>query len=174
MQTQECDKLPAKRPLRRMLMLLGGSVLAILVSLGLASPAQAVTHNDAMFWFYVGGISVSSTGNCSHRDVPSCTSFEGLRDATLHGMLTLKSASGCSINITGGTEAGHAGGTYSHWNGWKLDISHYSCIDNYVRTRFTYVGYIAGWGHQWRSGSGNLYTDEGGHWDILVYNCGGC
>jgi hypothetical protein len=46
------------------------------------------------------------------------------------GIITLKNASGCSINITGGTETGHASGTYSHWNGDEgshWDITYYTC-----------------------------------------------
>lgn len=87
-----------------------------------------------------------------------------MRQTTIDGIRTLRSASGCALTITGGTETGHSSGTYSHWNGYKLDIRPATCIDSY----------IAGWGYQYRSGAGNLYTDEGDHWDILYYNCGGC
>lgn len=48
-------------------------------------------------------------------------------------MITLKRSSGCSVNATGGTEVGHASGTYSHWNGYKIDISKYTCVGNYIR-----------------------------------------
>lgn len=27
---------------------------------------------------------------------------------------------------------------------------------------------------QYKSGSGKIYADEGNHWDVLYYNCGGC
>ena len=69
----------------------------------------------------------------------------------------------------GRTEVGHASGTYSHWNGYKLDYSLYTCVGNYIRSHFTYIG-----GSQWRSGSGNIYYLEGNHWDVTYYNCGGC
>jgi hypothetical protein len=27
---------------------------------------------------------------------------------------------------------------------------------------------------QYRSASGNIYADEGNHWDVLYHDCGGC
>ena len=89
-------------------------------------------------------------------------------------MKTLGSASGCAINATGGTEVGHASGTYSHYNGYKIDISNYSCIGNYIKNSFTYICLRGDGAPQYRSGAGNIYADEGNHWDILYYNCGGC
>ncbi|MEU7824531.1 hypothetical protein [Catellatospora sp. NPDC049133] len=143
--------------------------------LAFASPAHAatyLTHSEAAAQLRAVGITWSSSGNCSDRNNSTCTSFTNVRQVTITGIKTLKSASGCAINITAGTEAGHSSGTYSHWNGYKLDISKYTCIGNYIKNNFTYVGYISGWGYQYRSGAGNLYTDEGNHWDILYYTCG--
>ena len=72
--------------------------------------------------FRASGITWSSSGGCSDRNNPTCTSFDQLNRATAQGAQTLKSASGCGLNITGGTETGHASGTYSHGNGYKLDF----------------------------------------------------
>ena len=163
------------RTLQRAAIVLGGATAMVLITM--AGPAQAatfLTHAQATSQLRAANITWSSSGNCSNRNIATCTSFEQVRQTTISGIKTLKSASGCAINVTAGTEVGHAGGTYSHWNGWKLDISKYTCVGNYIRNNFTYVGYISGWGYQWRSGAGNLYTDEGNHWDILYYNCGGC
>ncbi|WP_369370357.1 hypothetical protein AB1046_16370 [Promicromonospora sp. Populi] len=145
--------------------------------LAFAAPAAAatfLTHAQATSQLYAAGIAWTSSGGCSDRNVATCTSFEQVRQVTIDGIRTLRSASTCAITITGGTETGHSGGTYSHWNGYKLDIRRTTCIDNYITGNFTYVGYIPGWGYQYRSGAGNLYTNEGNHWDILYYNCGGC
>ncbi|MBV1855835.1 hypothetical protein [Catellatospora tritici] len=150
---------------------------AIACVLAFASPAHAatfLTHAQAAAQLSAAGITWSSSGGCSNRNNSTCTSFEQIRQTTISGVITLKNASGCAINITAGTETGHASGTYSHWNGYKVDISKYSCIGSYITNNFTYVGYISGWGYQYKSGAGNLYTDEGNHWDILYYNCGGC
>jgi hypothetical protein len=43
---------------------------------------------------------------------PKCTSYEGILSGTVDSVITLKKASGCDLVITGGTEVGHAGGTY--------------------------------------------------------------
>ncbi|GHJ48721.1 hypothetical protein Cs7R123_60630 [Catellatospora sp. TT07R-123] len=163
------------RTVRRGITVLGATAVAVV--LAFASPAHAatfLTHAQAASQLSAAGITWSSSGGCSNRNVATCTSFDQIRQTTISGVKTLKSASGCAINITAGTETGHAGGTYSHWNGYKVDISKYSCIGNYIQNTFTYVGYISGWGYQWKSGAGNLYTDEGNHWDITYYNCGGC
>ncbi|GGU38606.1 hypothetical protein [Nocardioides albus] len=163
------------RTVRRILTLL--AALAAALTLYVAPPASAatfLTHSQATSQLSAAGISWTSSGGCSDRNNPTCTSFSQIRQTTISGIKTLKSASGCAITITGGTETGHSGGTYSHWNGYKLDISKGTCIGNYIKNNFTYLGYVSGWGYQYRSGSGNLYTDEGNHWDILYYNCGGC
>lgn len=126
-----------------------------------------LTHAQATSRLRAAGITWSSSGNCSNRYVSTCTSFEQINLTTIQGAETLKGACGCALNITGGTEVGHASGTYSHWNGYKLDYSLYTGIGNYIRSRFTYIG-----GNQWRSGSGNIYYLESNHWDVTYYNCG--
>ena len=145
--------------------------------LSAAAEAQAVTklsHSAATSRFNASGITWSSSGGCSDRNNPTCTSFEQLNLATAQGAQTLKSATGCALNITGGTETGHAAGTYSHWNGYKLDFGKTSCLTNYVKSAFTYIG-LRGDGYpQWQAASGNIYADEGNHWDVTYYNCGGC
>lgn len=164
----------SSRTIRRALAPLAVLAAVALATFGLGSPAYAhtkISHSYATSQLSAAGISWSSSGNCSNRYVSSCTSFEQVNQESISGIITLKRASGCSINVTGGTEVGHASGTYSHWNGYKLDISKYTCVGNYIRNSFTYIG-NAGYGPQWRSGAGNIYTDEGGHWDILYYNCG--
>ncbi|MFD6419328.1 hypothetical protein [Streptomyces sp. NPDC060194] len=142
-----------------------------------ASDAQAVTkisHATATQMFSSRGITWSSSGNCSDWNVSTCTSFTNLNLESAQGAQTLKSASGCALNITGGTEVGHASGTYSHRNGYKLDYSKYTCLNNYIKNTFTYIGVRGDGAGQWRSGSGNIYAEEGNHWDVLYYNCGGC
>ncbi|MFI9809717.1 hypothetical protein ACIHEJ_36235 [Streptomyces sp. NPDC052301] len=144
---------------------------------GTATDAFAVTkisQATAESMFRQVGITWSSSGNCTDRNNSTCTSFDQLNLATAQGAQTLKRASGCALNITGGTEAGHASGTYSHWNGYKLDYGKNTCITAYIKNNFSYIG-LRGDGYpQWQSGSGNIYADEGNHWDALYYNCGGC
>ncbi|MEV5988822.1 hypothetical protein AB0L85_28080 [Streptomyces sp. NPDC052051] len=137
-----------------------------------AFAATKLTHAQATAMFRAAGITWSSSGGCSDRNGSTCTSFDGLNQATAQGAVTLKQASGCAINITGGTETGHASGTYSHWNGYKLDYGKNTCLTNYVHNAFTYIG-LRGDGYpQWKAASGNIYADEGTHWDALYYSCG--
>ncbi|KKK06800.1 hypothetical protein [Micromonospora sp. HK10] len=157
---------------RRLLTLLAATLVAVGAAVGLSSPAWAISHSSATSQLRAAGISWTSSGNCSDRNVSTCTSFDGIRQATIDGIITFKRASGCAITITAGTEVGHASGTYSHWNGYKVDIALSTCIQNYVSAYYAYVGYISGFGYQYRAPSGNLYTKEGNHWDILYYTCG--
>ena len=151
-----------------------GVSTATAAALVFAAPAAdasgyKMTQSQAASVLRNAGITWSSSGGCTDRYNSTCTSFEQINSGTVDAMVTLKRASGCAINITGGTETGHASGTYSHWNGYKVDISHNSCIDGYVHNSFTYIGYRGDGYPQWRAASGNLYCDEGNHWDITVY-----
>ncbi|WP_059009873.1 hypothetical protein [Streptomyces specialis] len=136
--------------------------------------ATKISHAQATSMFREVGITWSSSGGCSDRYNSTCTSFEQLNLASAQGAQTLKRASGCALNITGGTETGHASGTYSHWNGYKLDYALGTCINSYVTNNFTYIGLRGDGAPQYRSGSGNIYARESNHWDVLYYNCGGC
>jgi hypothetical protein len=144
-------------------------------TIGTASASVEVTklsQSAAASQLSAAGVTHSSSGNCTTRSNPTCTSYEQINQSTVSGVITLKHASGCAINITGGTEVGHASGTYSHYNGYKVDITHNSCIDSYIKNSFSYIG-LRGDGYpQWQAGSGNLYCDEGNHWDITYYTCG--
>jgi hypothetical protein len=93
--------------------------------------------------------------------------FGQVNQATIAGAKTFKSASGCALTITGGTETGHASGTYSHWNGYKVDYRLSSCVTNYIKSRFSSIG-----GNKWKSNAGNIYYLESNHWDVTYYNCG--
>ena len=128
-----------------------------------------LSHAAATSRLRSSNITWSSSGGCSDRNNSTCTSFDQVNLTTIQGIQTLKSASGCGINVTGGTETGHASGTYSHWNGYKLDIGLNTCVSGYIQGTFTSIG-----GSKWQSGSGNVYYHEGNHWDITYYNCGGC
>lgn len=73
-----------------------------------AHAATKLTHSQATSRFSSSGITWSSSGGCSNRNVSTCTSFDQLNLTSAQGAQTLKSATGCALNITGGTETGHA------------------------------------------------------------------
>jgi peptidoglycan hydrolase-like protein with peptidoglycan-binding domain len=114
-------------------------------------------------------IAISSSGNCSDRDNASCTALEQVRAASIRGAISLKSVSGCSLTVTGGTETGHSGGTYSHYNGYKLDFALNTCINNYVQNNFTYTGQRSDGAALYRDARGDIYAKESNHWDVLFY-----
>lgn len=139
--------------------------------------AAAVTklhHADAASRFRAAGIGWRSSGNCSDRNRSTCTSFEQLNLDSALGAITLKKASDCALTITGGTETGHASGTYSHWNGYKLDFDPTSCLSNYITHTFTRIANRGDGAAQWKAASGNIYARESNHWDVTFYTCGGC
>ena len=161
-----------KSVLRRVVVPLVAVLAGLLPSVVVIEQASALTkltHSQATSIFRAAGITWSSSGGCSDRYNSTCTSFEQINDSTVYGVRTLKTASGCAVNITGGTEVGHASGTYSHWNGYKVDISHNSCIDGYIHNAFTRIANRSDGYPQWKAASGNIYCDEGTHWDITFY-----
>jgi len=160
--------------LARMLSTLVLAVVALLVGTSVAhadvdAQVTKLTHSAAASRLTSAGITWSSSGGCSDRNRPNCTSFEQVNLASIQGAGVLKNASGCALHITGGTETGHASGTYSHWNGYKLDFRMSTCLTNYITGTFTSIG-----GGKWRAASGNVYYNETNHWDVTYYNCGGC
>ena len=159
----------------RIVVFLLGLFASVTTLVAVSSPALAVTkltQSQAASQLGGAGITHSSSGNCTDRYNSTCTSYEQINQSTVSGAITLKNAGGCAINITGGTETGHASGTYSHWNGYKIDTSHNSCLDSYIKTHFTKIGNRGDGYPQWQAASGNIYCDEGSHWDIMYYTCG--
>ncbi|PFH46159.1 hypothetical protein AMATHDRAFT_77804 [Amanita thiersii Skay4041] len=115
------------------------------------------------------GIYASSSGGCTDRNNPTCTSYEYILSGTVDAVITLKHASGSAITITGGTETGHASGTYSHWNGYKVDLHKTTTLNNYITTAFVRIANRGDGYPQWQAASGNIYCDEGTHWDVTVF-----
>jgi hypothetical protein len=88
----------------------------------------------------------------------ACTSYEGINQDTVSAAIALKDAcGGCEILITGGTESGHASGTYSHANGYKLDLKLVPALESYIRSAFTQTGDRFDRYAQWEAPSGNVY-----------------
>jgi hypothetical protein len=146
--------------------------LSVGLTVGLAGSASAVSQSSAASQLSAAGISWTSSGGCTDRTNSTCTSFEGIRQATIDGAITLKNASGCALTITGGTETGHATGTYSHSTGYKLDFARTTCLTSWVHNTYSYSGTRSDGTPLYTAASGNVYADEGNHWDVLYYSCG--
>lgn len=128
-----------------------------------------LSHAQAQKRFDDAGIGVHSSGNCSDKTKPNCTSFDGVNNSTVNGIIRFKDQSGCDVTITGGTEVGHSP---EHTNGEKLDISYTSDVTNYIQNNFTHIETRGDGAPQYRDADGNTYADEFGihpgqpHWDI--------
>ncbi|MFI9803210.1 hypothetical protein ACIHEJ_02340 [Streptomyces sp. NPDC052301] len=149
-------------------LLAGGWLTAAAPSAG-AAPAK-YSQAAAEQQLKRAGITWVSSGRCSDRKSSRCTSFEQINKSTVAGVIDFKKASRCAVTLTAGTERGHAGGTYSHWHGYKVDIKPTSCVNSYVTHRFRYIGERHGdHAKQYKSPSGNVYAREGSHWDVTYY-----
>jgi hypothetical protein len=133
------------------------------------APADRLSQSQAAARLQAAGISAVSSGGCTSPSGSTCTSYEGVREGTVNGAITLKSACGCSIVITGGTETGHASGTYSHANGYKFDFQKNSGLNNYVTSAFTRIANRGDGYPQWQSAAGNIYCDEGNHVSYTIF-----
>ncbi|MEU9575321.1 hypothetical protein AB0D62_36860 [Streptomyces massasporeus] len=137
-------------------------------------PNERLSHAKASANLKAAGIRWTSQGKCSDRNNPDCTSFEGIRGATVNGAIALSQSSRCAITVTAGTERGHSTRSkYSHWNGYKLDFRRTRCLTDWIRDRDNaqrigdrerdrapqYQGTL--------NGRTVIYADEKDHWDVL-------
>lgn len=146
---------------------------SVLLSAGVAdaAPAKYAQHNDAATQFRKAGVSWTSSQNCSNWNKRGCTSFTNINRATVAGAIAFKKLSKCRVVITGGTEIGHASGTYSHRNGYKVDMSKQDgCLDRYIPNHFKKAGARKDGTKLYKSPAGNVYAREHSHWDVLYYN----
>ncbi|KAI1266614.1 hypothetical protein F5Y18DRAFT_382056 [Xylariaceae sp. FL1019] len=134
-----------------------------------ARSGSKLTQAEASSRLAAAGVGVTSSGGCTDKNTPTCTSLSGVYSGTVQGAITLKGACGCSLTITGGTEVGHASGTYSHANGYKFDFAKNSALNSYVTNSFTKIANRGDGYPQWQAASGNVYCDEGSHWDVTYY-----
>ncbi|MGW4442229.1 hypothetical protein [Streptomyces sp. NPDC004682] len=149
--------------------LLAGGLLAATVPDAAAAPAK-YSQAAAAQQFKRAGVAWTSSGRCSDRANRRCTSFEKINRSTVAGVIDFKKASKCAVTLTAGTEKGHASGTYSHWNGYKVDIKLTPCVNTYITHKFRYIGERKGdRAKQYRSPHGNVYAREGSHWDVTYY-----
>jgi hypothetical protein len=113
------------------------------------------------------GLRWISSGHCTRRTNPHCTSLDGLRVSTLDGVLRLRETSRCPLVISGGTERGHARGEFSHGHGYKLDILPNRCLNRFVRHHYRRIHRRGDGAALYRATpTRSLYAREPSHWDV--------
>ncbi|MFJ7911953.1 hypothetical protein [Kitasatospora sp. NPDC096204] len=158
---------------RRLLLAAAAGALALTGTVattpaGAAENAATLTHAQAVARLKAADVSVSSSKHCSDRNDRGCTSLDGVRTATIDGVIGLRRASGCDITITGGTEVGHSeNGDYRHDNGYKVDVSLTECVTKHIE-RHAAKGETRGDGAPQWTAPGVVYAKETAkhHWDI--------
>ncbi|KAH8830141.1 hypothetical protein DL96DRAFT_919786 [Flagelloscypha sp. PMI_526] len=141
-----------------------------LVHLEARSCGAKMSQADAAAKLKANGITTSSSGGCSTKSNASCTSLSQICTNTVNTVITLKKAAGLkSLIITGGTEVGHASGTNSHSNGHKVDLRHSTGLDKYIHSTFKKIATRSDGAIQFKAASGNIYADEGSHWDVTIF-----
>ncbi|GAA2375039.1 hypothetical protein GCM10010404_33280 [Nonomuraea africana] len=138
-----------------------------LLSRAMPRHAVRVSHAFATDQLALAGLTWKSSGHCADRHNSVCTSMQAIRSETLVGVIDLKRESGCPVVVTGGTEAGHAPGAFSHAAGYKIDIRHNKCVDRHITKKYPRAGVRSDGSALYRSASGDIFASESDHWDIL-------
>lgn len=127
------------------------------------------------------GTGVTVKNACPPGTNTNCVNLSGIKPSTLQAIIDLKTTicPDAFVNITGGTEDGHASGEYSHDNGYKVDLSVSNSTDKCIISsgNFTKVGTRTGdhGGDMYQSKDGSAcYVREGNHWDVSVIPGTGC
>jgi hypothetical protein len=124
-----------------------------------------LTQEQAASELGAAGIGYTSSGGCTTRSDVDCTSLDQINTTTVTDLVAFHQTSGCTVLITGGTEVGHETSTYSHYNGYKVDLRLTTCINGYIRAHYAPIVPPTFGTEQYRDG-GNIYTYEGNHWDV--------
>jgi len=122
----------------------------------------------------IQAVGVNTKVPCGPGQTVGCVTLEGIRPATIAGVVSLKSRCGCTVFITGGTEGGHAAGTYSHDTGYKIDLSADQSLTNFIKgnaATFQYEGVRSGThgGPIYRdlvTGAEYVLESNPPHWDV--------
>lgn len=159
--------------------LLAGTFIATVKTWDTMAADERLGHARAAGLLLDAGVRRKSTGGCTDRRRPSCTSLEAIRFGTLMRTIDLRRDSGCPVTVTGGTETGHAGGRHSHGNGFKVDLAHNRCLDAYITGAYRYWRTRADGAALYRAAPpdvgpdvgpdirADVWADEPTHWDVL-------
>lgn len=82
--------------------------------------------------------------------------YAGLQPHVIDRIIAMDQACGCNITVTEATAGTHAAGTYSHANGYKLDLRtrNNTNLINYVQNQYSY-------GYSWSDGTSVYVSPDG-------------
>ncbi len=121
----------------------------------------------------LSSVGIGTKSVCSAGQSSGCVNLNGILQPTLNEVGILAAGIGSdSVFVTAGTEGCgtvHAAGTYSHCNGYKVDLRLNANLNNYITQNFQKISNRTSDGAaQYISPSGAVYALETDHWDILV------
>ena len=116
------------------------------------------------------GVAINHDPCPAGSDGSGCTNVGGMQTATVNQIIIISNSCGGGITVTGGTEPGHAPGTYSHGNGYKVDLRLTDTLDACLQSMTSIGTRIGdGPGPAYADSCGeNQYVKESDHWDITV------
>lgn len=97
--------------------------------------------------------------------------LDGIKKSTIEAMVDLKQKCGCEIIITSALDGIHNQGTYSHADGYKVDLRLTPSLTNYIERNYQYIGVRRSDGallYKDPSNSNRIFAKEGNHWDVLI------
>jgi hypothetical protein len=95
----------------------------------------------------------------------------GLQQVTINELKRLQSACGCAVIVTSATGGSHNEGTYSHANGYKVDVRSAregETLSAFIVTNYQKLPDRSDGAKMYRAPNGVLYALESDHWDIQV------
>ncbi|MER7000615.1 peptidoglycan-binding protein [Streptomyces sp. NPDC000410] len=148
----------------------GATITAVAVPSGQTQQRSGSDHYtpaEATSKLKAAGISWKSSRGCNDKYRSGCTSFQGIRKATIDGIIDFKRSSRCSVVITGAAEVPphSTRGEFTHGKGYKVDIGHSSCVNRYISSHARKAGRRGDGAALWTAGD-VVYAKERTHWDI--------
>lgn len=146
--------------------------LAVVKNSGTAGSAG--NEQEVRQKFAMAGVTINHESCPSGSDGQGCTNVGGMLASTVNQVIAIKRACGnsCSVQVTGGTEPGHASGSFSHGTGYKVDLHPTDELDTFIESVMLRGG-VRGGGEPGPifldSCKQNQYVRADDHWDITVY-----
>jgi len=100
-------------------------------------PGDRLSDREADRILDRAGVRRVSPGDCHNVNRSRCTSYAGIQEDTVRGLVKLKRDSRCQVVVVNGTEVGNdwdnRRGRYTHANGHKVDLRESRCLLSYIR-----------------------------------------